>query len=205
MPNRTRLARMRTSVYQGLSSCGVLFFDVNHLKAVNDTQGHGRGDALLKLVSDSIRSITDERVHGYRYGAATSSSSWRATATRRSWQSSSSAGRSTWASWPKTHDVVATAAVGSCWSKAPFTLNNLIKRADEAMYAEKRRVREHADGQGGLTAGERYFFPEGIQIEGAGVVEALRRVAAYLAQQGHVLGAFPTPSHTVRMPRMLRP
>ena len=55
---------MRTSVYQGLSSCGVLFFDVNHLKAVNDTQGHGRGDALLKLVSDS----TDERVHGYRYG-----------------------------------------------------------------------------------------------------------------------------------------
>ena len=54
----------------------------------------------------------------------------------------------------ETHDVVATAAVGSRWSKAPFTLNNLIKRADEAMYAEKRRVREHVDGQGGLTAGK---------------------------------------------------
>lgn len=153
LPNRTRLARMRTSVYQGLSSCGVLFFDVNHLKAVNDTQGHGRGDALLKLVSDSIRSITDERVHGYRYGgdeflvvACDSDEAELAKLVER-WEEHLG-------KLAETHDVVATAAVGSCWSKAPFTLNNLIKRADEAMYAEKRRVREHVDGQGGLTAGK---------------------------------------------------
>lgn len=153
LPNRTRLARMRAGAYQGLSSCGVLFFDVNHLKTVNDTQGHGRGDALLKLVADSIRSITDERVHGYRYGgdeflvvACDGDEAELAKLVER-WKEHLG-------KLAETRDVVATAAVGICWSEAPFTLNNLIKRADEAMYADKRRVRERSEGQDGLTPGK---------------------------------------------------
>ena len=101
LPNRTRLARMRTSVYQGLSSCGVLFFDVNHLKACERHAGPRPGRRPAET------GVRQHPVHHRRARppatatAATSSSSWRATATRRSWQSSSSAGRSTWASWPK--------------------------------------------------------------------------------------------------------
>ena len=138
--NRTRLARMRAGAYQGLSSCGVLFFDVNHLKAVNDTQGHDRGDVLLKLVADGIRAITDERIHGYRYGgdeflvvACDGDEAELAQLVER-W-------RGHLGVLAEVRDVVATAAVGSCWGEAPFTLNDLIHRADEAMYADKQRVR----------------------------------------------------------------
>ena len=34
--NRTKLALMKNKEYQKLTACGILFFDVNHLKQVND-------------------------------------------------------------------------------------------------------------------------------------------------------------------------
>jgi len=39
---------------------GVIFFDVNGLKKINDEYGHERGDLLLKRCADSIRAICDE-------------------------------------------------------------------------------------------------------------------------------------------------
>lgn len=122
----------------------MLFFDVNHLKAVNDTQGHGRGDALLKLVSDSIRSITDERVHGYRYGGdeflvvACNGEEDELPKLVERWKSHMDA-------LAEDRKITATAAVGCCWSEAPFTLNDLVHRADQAMYTEKHRTRQTAE------------------------------------------------------------
>ncbi len=90
----------------------MLFFDVNHLKAVNDTQGHEPGDVMLRLVADGIQSITDERVHGYRYGgdefivvACDSDEAELAALVERWEEAPARAGRN-----PR---VVATAAVGS--------------------------------------------------------------------------------------------
>lgn len=138
--NRTKLARMRDGAYLGLSSCGVLFFDVNRLKVVNDTLGHEHGDVMLRLVADGIRAIADDRVHGYRYGGdefivvacdgeeeelAELAQRWRMAAHRLS----------------EDREVVATASIGSAWGRAPFTLGDLIRRADQAMYDEKRRMR----------------------------------------------------------------
>jgi len=50
------------------SSIGVLFFDVDGLKKVNDEYGHDYGDMLLKNCAKSLRSIFDENCCGFRVG-----------------------------------------------------------------------------------------------------------------------------------------
>ena len=136
--NRTKLAHMKTDAYRDLASCGVLFFDVNHLKTVNDSEGHDQGDVLLRLVADGIASIADERVHGYRYGGdeflvvACDGAEGELAGLVERWTARMR-------ELADERQVAATAAVGSAWSEAPFTLNDLIRRADRAMYADKQR------------------------------------------------------------------
>jgi len=48
---------------------GILFFDVNNLKVVNDSRGHEIGNILLKSCADSISTIcNDESIMGFRAG-----------------------------------------------------------------------------------------------------------------------------------------
>ena len=54
--------------YSKSSSIGVISFDVNFLKRTNDIEGHAAGDSLIQKAAKSIRSITGEKVHGYRMG-----------------------------------------------------------------------------------------------------------------------------------------
>lgn len=139
LSNRTKLANMMAE-YRGLSSCGVLFFDVNHLKTVNDTEGHQQGDVLLRLVADGIASIVGERVHGYRYGGdeflvvACDGEERELDELVERW-------KARMRELADEHRVTATAAVGCAWSEAPFALSDLIRRADTAMYADKQRVK----------------------------------------------------------------
>ncbi|PNV64117.1 GGDEF domain-containing protein [Clostridium sp. chh4-2] len=134
--NRTKLAHMVNGEYQMLTSCGVIFFDVNHLKEVNDTKGHDVGDVLLCIVADSIRSVMGRRIHGYRYGGdeflvvVCDGKESELERLIELW-------RSRMEMLAKDRKVAATAAVGTAWSEAPFSLNDLIHKADKAMYADK--------------------------------------------------------------------
>ena len=136
--NRTKLAHMCKGEYQTLKTCGVLFFDVNHLKIINDTQGHNAGDSLLRLVADSIRSIMNRRVHGYRYGGdefivvVCNGEESELISLIGLW-------RSRMDLLAKDRKMTATAAVGTAWSHSPLLLDDLIQRADQAMYADKQR------------------------------------------------------------------
>lgn len=47
---------------------GVLFFDVDNLKAINDLYGHETGDQLLSRCAGSLLGLLDERCHGFRVG-----------------------------------------------------------------------------------------------------------------------------------------
>lgn len=47
---------------------GIIFFDVNGLKKINDAKGHEYGDLLLKKCAESIMQITSDKVVGIRYG-----------------------------------------------------------------------------------------------------------------------------------------
>lgn len=99
---------------------------------------------MLKLVADGIQAITDERIHGYRYGgdeflvvACDGDEVELEKLIERWWECMGELA--------KDREVVATASIGSCWSAAPFTLNDLIHCADQAMYAEKLRVRQSTE------------------------------------------------------------
>ena len=118
----------------------MLFFDVNSLKQVNDRQGHAAGDALLRQVADSIRSITSRNVLAYRYGGdefiavvgnhpvsymellVELCESRMSLLSRRS-------------------GIVSSVAVGRSYAVAPFSVMELIRRADADMYARKRAAR----------------------------------------------------------------
>ena len=66
--NRRSYFRRSREEYPLLDSIGVLYFDVNNLKKINDCYGHDAGDALIQKAAESIRCLTSDMVHGYRMG-----------------------------------------------------------------------------------------------------------------------------------------
>ena len=54
--------------YPARKTVTVFNMDVNNLKTINDTMGHGAGDRLLIKAAESIKSIISDKVEGYRLG-----------------------------------------------------------------------------------------------------------------------------------------
>ena len=54
--------------YPQMDKLCVIFFDVNNLKKINDSQGHEKGDALITAVSSMIMTLTDINRKAYRIG-----------------------------------------------------------------------------------------------------------------------------------------
>lgn len=66
--NRNKYMKMVEEYYPTLPSIGVVYWDVNELKHVNDTLGHEYGDYLIESVASTIRELTTEHQKAYRIG-----------------------------------------------------------------------------------------------------------------------------------------
>ena len=62
--NRNEMNNLVTSLCNGSNktdkTVGVIFFDLNGLKAINDTRGHSEGDQFLRNAAKAIREVFDE-------------------------------------------------------------------------------------------------------------------------------------------------
>ena len=141
--NRTKLVQMIDMEYRSLASCGVLFFDVNNLKPVNDHQGHDAGDALLRLVAESLRSVVNRDVHAFRYGG----DEFLVVApdcTEEHLDTMVIMCLNRMRTLSQEQGIAASVAVGKAWSDAQRDINifNLIRSADREMYKNKHLMKQ---------------------------------------------------------------
>lgn len=139
--NRAKLESMACGEYSRLASVGVLFFDLNGLKACNDQYGHEMGDHFLRTMADSIRSITSRTIHAYRYGGDEFLVVL-CNCTRKEVEVQLNLWRARLKIVRESGGLEVDAAVGQIWSQAPFDLMDLIYQADRAMYADKKLHRK---------------------------------------------------------------
>lgn len=66
--NKNKYLEMIEKYYPTVDNVGVMFWDINGLKRVNDTMGHDCGDYLISSVTSSILEFTNEACKAYRIG-----------------------------------------------------------------------------------------------------------------------------------------
>lgn len=66
--NRSKYLQMSEEVYKKMDRLGVIFWDINFLKKINDSRGHELGDKLICTVADSFKGISREKEFVYRIG-----------------------------------------------------------------------------------------------------------------------------------------
>lgn len=66
--NKNKYLAMLAEHYPKVDNVGVLFWDADGLKKVNDTYGHEVGDSLITTLGASIQEFCSETRHGYRIG-----------------------------------------------------------------------------------------------------------------------------------------
>lgn len=115
---------------------GAIYIDLNGLKKVNDEQGHCAGDELIVRAAGTIAGIFAE--DAYRVGGdefvvilldvSREDFARKTEQLRRQMQENS-----------------VDASIGGVWQASTENLENLLRRADENMYREKKRYYSQAD------------------------------------------------------------
>jgi diguanylate cyclase (GGDEF)-like protein len=124
--------------YPYRKSIAIFNFDVNNLKLMNDRFGHEAGDKLIIKGADSIRRLTGSNVHGYRMGGdeflmvACDVSEKEADELKKQWENEL-------ARLNTLNDgIECVIAVGMSYGEGEYNLSELIERADELMYEDKK-------------------------------------------------------------------
>ena len=123
-------------------SVGVVFFDVNGLKEYNDTKGHQAGDLLIQKAAESLHALTENNVNAFRVGGdefvmiITDRDEGFLNGLLERW-------RSKLAGLNAANDGIHCAiASGAAFGSGEYILSDVLKLADERMYADKRRTKE---------------------------------------------------------------
>lgn len=68
IPNRTKCKEKFAELENNDARFALILFDLNHLKHVNDTYGHSKGDMLIKTFAGTLKEIFREVGQAYRVG-----------------------------------------------------------------------------------------------------------------------------------------
>lgn len=136
--NKAKFLDMKEKEYTTLDSIGIFNLDVNNLKKMNDEFGHEAGDKLLTKAANSIRKVTNNKVHGYRMGGdefllvACNVTKEDLDSIKERWE--------TELARLNTVDdgINCVIAVGVVYGEAGYDFDALMKEADGLMYEDKK-------------------------------------------------------------------
>jgi len=120
---------------------GILFFDVNGLKFYNDTMGHKAGDILLQKAAESIQLACVRNSRAFRIGGdefvviITDCMENEIDSFISRWQKCLVEVNS------REDGIICAAAVGSAYGTGTYSINDILKQADENMYVNKREMK----------------------------------------------------------------
>jgi diguanylate cyclase (GGDEF)-like protein len=125
----------------------LIYFDLNHMKKVNDAHGHAAGDAVLQHFSDVLLAhVRDSdsvgRLGGDEFGVLLSHANQEQALKKA--DALAEALRARPANW-NGHSLDVSFAYGAFELKAGDNADLAMARADEAMYAQKRSRRDAAE------------------------------------------------------------
>ncbi len=117
---------------------GVILFDIDNFKSVNDTFGHDAGDQVLKMLSTTVRKQLRQQDIPARYGGE----EFLIIVHCRTTQNLITIAEKLRSSFEELHipliDKAVTASFGVTMRRPEDTLATLTKRVDEALYLAKR-------------------------------------------------------------------
>ena len=126
----------------GFKNISFLFIDIDHFKKVNDTYGHDVGDLVLKKVAqtvmqsvrvgDTVARWGGEEIVASLLGANLEDSRIKAEEIRSNVEA---------LRFPEAPDLQVTVSIGIVSSEIASNFEELIKRADEALYVSKETGR----------------------------------------------------------------
>jgi two-component system cell cycle response regulator len=126
----------------------LLLLDVDHFKRINDEHGHAVGDVVLQGVARVLESVARRSDFVARWGGEefvvalpqTGEAGARVAAERVRRTLSAATHKA-----PDCNPLQVTASIGIASSEAPWSIDMLIRAADEAMYAAKARGRDRVE------------------------------------------------------------
>ncbi len=138
--NRAKLSELISGHYRTLSSCGILFLDLNELKETNDNYGHDAGDRIIRMVGDSLIDLEGPGITPFRYGGdeflliAENASQDELNRLIQRWILR-------WRALRSGSEFQPSIAVGIAWGDQPVDVRELIERADADMYRNKHLMK----------------------------------------------------------------
>lgn len=138
--NKTKYISSCQNIYELKEKIAVIYWDVNNLKIVNDTQGHEEGDLLIRTVAKSIKTVTDIRSKAYRVGGdefvmiMTDAGEREVLAKIEEWHGQLNA-------FKEECPIELSVSLGYAYGKGS-DLKEIIKAADAMMYANKKKFHE---------------------------------------------------------------
>ena len=142
--NKNKYMSMLETHYPTVDKIGVLFWDADGLKTLNDNFGHEVGDSLITTVGMSIQELCNETRHGYRIGGDEFVLIIE--------QADEAEARRVAELWKKRFDKINQQAQTSFQASVGYAagsgkeIEGVVHQADERMYQEKRKRKE----QGGV-------------------------------------------------------
>ncbi len=130
---------------------GVIFMDLNDFKMVNDTYGHETGDALLNIVAKRLQNSIREKDRAFRIGGDEFVVVIHGTHDKKFYESVIARMRQNVARDVVVGEITLKVSISAGYARCPedgSKLEDVVKKADDAMYYNKRMLKaRRAQGQ----------------------------------------------------------